>query len=84
MSPSRLHATCIPQVIVTACIVPDDIQDRFATGRSLPQVDEQQDWILEAGEQEDGYTVLAFRRNLVTCDELFDREIQVHACTTCS
>ncbi len=59
-------------------LVPDYMQDRFATGRSLPPVDAMQDWILEAGEQENGFTILAFRRNLVTCDEQFDREIQVH------
>ena len=58
-------------------LVPDYMQDRFATGRSLPPVDAMQDWILEDGEQEDGFTILAFRRNLVTCDEQFDREIQV-------
>ena len=39
-------------------------------------MDAQQDWILEAGEEENGYTVLAFRRDWVTCDEQ-DREINV-------
>ena len=63
-------------IILHAC-VPDYTQDRFATGRSLPPVDAMQDWILEAGEQENGFTILAFRRNLVTCDEQFDKDIQV-------
>ncbi len=51
-------------------------QDRFATAQSLPAVDVSQDWMLEAGEQTDGYTVLAFKRNWVTCDQQ-DRDIKV-------
>ncbi|XP_064398231.1 DBH-like monooxygenase protein 1 homolog [Halichondria panicea] len=50
------------------------LDDRFATAQSLPPVDKQQDWILEAGEQENGFTVLAFRRNWTTCDQQ-DRDI---------
>ena len=37
-------------------------------GRFAPAIDESQDWIIEFGEQEDGYTILGFRRNLTTCD----------------
>ena len=32
-------------------------------------IDDQQDWILKEGEEEDGFTVLEFSRNYVTCDE---------------
>ncbi|XP_064397923.1 DBH-like monooxygenase protein 1 homolog [Halichondria panicea] len=53
------------------------LNDRFATAQSLPTVDVSQDWILEAGEQVDGFTVLAFRRDWVTCDTAQDRDIRV-------
>ncbi len=52
------------------------MQDRYATAESRPPVDAQQNWILEAGEEENGYTVLAFRRDWVTCDDQ-DRDIKV-------
>ncbi len=52
-------------------------QDRYATVEGLPPVDNQQDWIVDAGEEENGYTVLAFRRNWVTCDIEQDRDIRV-------
>ena len=51
-------------------------QDRFAEGRFLPPIDESQDWILEFGEEKDGYTVLGFRRNITNCDPK-DLDIQV-------
>ena len=44
------------------------LQDRFAIDRFLPAVDESQDWFLVSGEEENGYTVLEFTRNLSTCD----------------
>ena len=43
-------------------------QDRFAEGKFTPVIDKSQDWIIEFGEQEDGYTILGFRRSLTTCD----------------
>ena len=43
-------------------------QDRFATSRSPPSVDEQQDWTLVDGEEEGGFTVLEFTRKYITCD----------------
>ncbi len=54
------------------------IQDRFATAPSLPTVDVSQDWILEDGTEQDGFTVIAFRRNWVTCDQQ-DRDVKVSA-----
>ena len=55
------------QVIDTmhACI----LQDRFAIGRYLPPVDESQDWFLVSGVEENGYTILEFRREFTTCDD---------------
>ena len=44
------------------------MQDRFAGGHYLPPVDEIQDWFLINGEEENGYTILEFTRNLTTCD----------------
>ena len=44
-------------------------QDRFATGRFLPAVDRQQNWILKGGEEENGFTILEFSRKYVTCDQ---------------
>ena len=37
----------------------------------LPSIDDDgasQDWFLSFGEEEDGFTVLEFSRNLTTCD----------------
>ena len=52
-------------------------QDRFAEDRTVtPPIDESQDWILEFGEEKDGYTVLGFRRNITNCDPK-DLDIQV-------
>ena len=34
----------------------------------LPPIDPSQDWFLSFGEEEDGYTILEFSRNLTTCD----------------
>ena len=44
------------------------MQDRFAEMRTLPPIDDSQDWFLTFGEEEDGYTILEFYRNLSTCD----------------
>ena len=38
-------------------------------GRSSPSIDEQQDWELEFGEEEEGYTILEFSRKYITCDD---------------
>ena len=42
----------------------------------LPRIDPSQDWFLSLGEEEDGYTILEFSRNLTTCDSK-DLEIGV-------
>ncbi|CAI8042477.1 DBH-like monooxygenase protein 1 homolog [Geodia barretti] len=42
--------------------------DRFAGGREPPTIDEQQDWVLKGGEEENGFTILEFSRKYVTCD----------------
>ena len=55
------------------------LQDRFATDRFLPPIDENQDWFLVSGEEENGYTILEFTRNLTTCDET-DLDIKVCGC----
>ena len=52
------------------------MQDRFAVDRYLPPVDESQDWFLVSGEEENGYTILEFTRNLTTCDK-YDLVIKV-------
>jgi len=57
------------------------MQDRYAEGRFLPPIDDSQDWTLEYGEQENGYTVLEFSRNLTTCDPR-DLDIKVRYVTS--
>ena len=52
------------------------MQDRFADGRSLPPVDNQQNWFLLNAEEEGGYTTLEFTRNYTSCDTR-DRNIKV-------
>ena len=65
------------------------MQDRFAGGRVPPTIDEQQDWILEGGEEENGFTILEFSRKYVTCDKydlpitVRQRECQKRAKTFC-
>ena len=54
------------------------MQDRFAIDRYLPPVDESQDWFLVSGEEENGYTILEFTRNLIPCDK-YDLDIKVLA-----
>lgn len=44
--------------------------------RALPPIDKSQDWFLISGEEENGFTVLEFSRNLTTCDPK-DLEIKV-------
>ena len=45
------------------------IQDRYAVAEALPPIDESQDWSLLRGQEMNGYTILEFTRNWVTCDE---------------
>ena len=41
-------------------------QDRFATTRATPSIDEHRDWVLEHGEEEGGFTILQFERKWPT------------------
>ncbi len=44
-------------------------QDRHAVAQQLPLIDDQQDYELLGGHEEDGQTVITFRRRLDTCDD---------------
>ena len=50
-------------------------KDRYAFGKSLPQIDESQDWHLLEGHQNSTHTVLKFTRPLISCDKEMDRDI---------
>ena len=52
------------------------VQDRYADARELPRVDTSQDWLLSSGTEQDGFTVLEFSRDWVTCDDR-DNPIEV-------
>ena len=46
------------------------MQDRFAIlSHILPPIDDSKDYVFVNGEQENGYTVLEFTRDFVTCDK---------------
>ena len=47
-------------------------QDRYADARSLPRLDEQQDWKLIDAIEQDGYTIIEMERPLETCDSRDD------------
>ncbi len=53
------------------------MQDRFATARAVPPVDDNQDWCLTSAEEEGAYTILEFNRKFTTCDTSKDRDITV-------
>ena len=42
--------------------------DRYAVSRTVPVLDECQDWMLVSGGVENGHTILEFKRHLTTCD----------------
>ena len=50
-------------------------QDRFAAARAPPAIDEEQNWFLKSGEEEEGFTILEFSRDYVTCD---DRDLPIN------
>ena len=54
------------------------LQDRFAIDRSLPPIDESQDWFLISGDEENGCTILEFTRKLTTCD---DNDLEIKVCS---
>ncbi|CAL4103861.1 unnamed protein product [Meganyctiphanes norvegica] len=45
------------------------LQDRHSVGHQEPAVDEQQDWVLESGYENETHTVLIISRPYDTCDE---------------
>ena len=53
------------------------LQDRYAERRATPTLDDQQNWILLQGEEEDGFTVLRFWRNFSSCDNTSDIAVQM-------
>jgi hypothetical protein len=53
------------------------LKDCYASDKSTPIEDEKQDYKLIDGAEIDGYTILKFRRKLITCDEANDRPIKV-------
>jgi hypothetical protein len=53
------------------------LKDCSASDKSTPIEDEKQDYKLIDGAEIDGYTILKFRRKLITCDEANDRPIKV-------
>ena len=69
MKNNELHATLILTVIYS-------LKDRYAETRARPPIDKSQDWFLISGEEENGFTILEFSRNLTTCDTK-DLEIKV-------
>ena len=60
---------------VHACMY-SSMQDRYAETRALPPIDDSQDWFLISAEEEGGFTILEFSRNLTTCDSK-DLDIKV-------
>ena len=69
MKNNELYATLILTVIYC-------LKDRYAETRARPPIDKSQDWFLISGEEENGFTILEFSRNLTTCDTK-DLEIKV-------
>ena len=43
----------------------------------MPSIDDSQDWFLISGMEEEGWTILEFSRNWITCDIGNDRDIKV-------
>ncbi|XP_064630534.1 DBH-like monooxygenase protein 1 homolog [Lineus longissimus] len=52
------------------------LQDRHATGHTKPLMDPKQDVELLMGKEEDGFTILKFKRKLNTCDQQHDLAIR--------
>lgn len=50
-------------------------QDRYATGESVPLIDESQDWELLYGYENETHTVLKVVRPFRSCDDRFDQPI---------
>ena len=46
----------------------------------MPPIDESQDWFLTRGQEEDGRTILEFKRKFTSCDE--DNDLDITVCLT--
>ena len=53
------------------------LKDCHATGKSSPIIDAEQDYVLLDGAEVDGYTILKFKRKLITNDQANDMDIEV-------
>ena len=53
------------------------LKDYYAINRLAPLIDVKQDYDLLYANESNGYTILEFKRKLVTCDKYFDRNIKV-------
>jgi hypothetical protein len=51
------------------------LKDCFASAESTPKTDKSQDWFLLEAAEQDGYTMLKYKRKLETCDRQYDRPI---------
>lgn len=54
------------------------LKDCHAESKTRPILDKQQDYILLDGAEIDGYTILKFKRKLITCDLADDKNIKVN------
>lgn len=53
------------------------LQDRYAFARTMPRLDEQQDWKLIDATEKDGYTIIEMERPIETCDTKDDITLNV-------
>ena len=45
------------------------LQDYYAFDRFTPEIDEERNWFLISGKEENGATILQFWRKLTSCDD---------------
>ncbi|CAF1000533.1 unnamed protein product [Brachionus calyciflorus] len=53
------------------------LKDTYATSKSTPLVDDEQNWDLLDASEQDGYTILKIKRKLITCDQGNDYDIKL-------
>jgi hypothetical protein len=53
------------------------MKDCYATGNAAPSADSSQDWVLLEANEQDGYTMLKYKRKIETCDTQYDRAVNV-------
>lgn len=66
---------CVSFLAVEICIY--HLQDYHTLEYGHPTLDQSQDWFIDYGYEENGWTVLGFHRRLDTCDAIGDRKITV-------